>query len=522
MLDIDPREGRPEGPPPAGPHVPRRHLRRAASSSDDEIKAELAAAHPYGEWLDDNLVDLDDLPRTRALHRAARAPSCSASRLFGYTLEELKILVAPMARTGAEAARLDGHRHADRRALATGPGCCSTTSSSCSPRSPTRRSTPSARSWSPRSARTIGPEGNLLEPGAERRAARSTCPARSSTTTSWPRSSTSTRTACPDFRPVVIRCLYPVAEGGAGLRQALDRACRARPPRPSPTAPTSSSSPTAARPSELAPIPSLLFTAAVHHHLIREKTRTQVGLVVETGEAREVHHICLLLGLRRRRPSTRTSRSRRSRTSSPRTSSSVIDPVKAVSNYIKARQQGRPQGDVQDGHLDGRVLHRRPDLRGHRPRRRSSSTSTSPARVSRLGGIGLDEIAEEVAPRHARRLPRPSRASGPTATSRSAASTSGAARASTTSSTPRRSSSSSTPPAPAATTSSRSTRRSSTTRPRSSPPCAACSGSSAGDRDRRSRSTRSSRSARSSSGSPPAPCATARSRPRRTRPWPSP
>src|SRR5919107_202971 len=47
---------------------------------------------------------------------------------------------------------------------------------------------------------------------------------------------------------------------------------------------------------ELAPIPALLLTGAVHHHLIREKTRTRVGLVVETGEAREVHHIALLLG----------------------------------------------------------------------------------------------------------------------------------------------------------------------------------------------------------------------------------
>ena len=47
---------------------------------------------------------------------------------------------------------------------------------------------------------------------------------------------------------------------------------------------------------ENAPIPALLVTAAVHHHLVREKTRTQVGLVVETGEAREVHHFCLLLG----------------------------------------------------------------------------------------------------------------------------------------------------------------------------------------------------------------------------------
>ena len=64
----------------------------------------------------------------------------------------------------------------------------------------------------------------------------------------------------------------------------------------------------------LAPIPSLLLVSAVHHHLIREKTRTQVGLVIETGEAREVHHMALLLGFGAGRRSTRISRSRRSTT----------------------------------------------------------------------------------------------------------------------------------------------------------------------------------------------------------------
>ena len=66
--------------------------------------------------------------------------------------------------------------------------------------------------------------------------------------------------------------------------------------RPSPTARASSCSPTGTPTAELAPIPSLLLTAAVHHHLVREKTRTQVGLLVEAGDVREVHHVALLIG----------------------------------------------------------------------------------------------------------------------------------------------------------------------------------------------------------------------------------
>ena len=117
---------------------------------------------------------------------------------------------------------------------------------------------------------------------------------------------------------------------------------------------------------------------------------------------------------------------------------------KAVKNYIKARRQGRPQGDVQDGHLD----HRRATAARRSSRRsastRTSSTSTSPGPPSRIGGIGLDVIAEEVAAAPPDRASRPRRPSAPPRARRSAASTSGAATASTTCSTRRPSSSCST------------------------------------------------------------------------------
>ena len=119
-----------------------------------------------------------------------------------------------------------------------------------------------------------------------------------------------------------------------------------------------------------APIPSLLLTAAVHHHLVRTKQRTMVGLLVECGDAREVHHMALLIGYGAGAINPylafesiedliaeRHARARRD------------GPGQGGAQLHQGVRQGRAQGDVEDGRLDGRQLHRRPDLRGHRARR---------------------------------------------------------------------------------------------------------------------------------------------------------
>ena len=236
--------------------------------------------------------------------------------------------------------------------------------------------------------------------------------ARSSTTTSSTSSSTSRRRTSAG-RPAPIACLYPVAEGGDGP------APRARPhpprglrgdrrrrhhPRSCPTGrPTRS----------WRPIPSLLATAAVHHHLIREKTRTQVGLIIETGEAREVHHFACCSGTARRpinpylafdtiEDRIRERAHRRASTS-----------THAVEELHQGRRQGRAQGHVQDGHLDRRVLHRRADLRGHRPRRASSSTSTSPAPSAASAASASTRSPRRSAAATRRAYPRPSRGARP-------------------------------------------------------------------------------------------------------------
>ena len=165
---------------------------------------------------------------------------------------------------------------------------------------------------------------------------------RSCATTSWRScaSSTARRPARLQVGHAADRCSTS-SEGGAGLRAALERAVPRRPARRSPTGTTSSSCPTAASTASTRRSRRCWPWPAVHHHLIREGTRTQVGLVLESGEPREVHHFALLHRLRRRRdqPVPRVRDARRHDppgaccTERRRTS-------KAVKNYVKAVNKG--------------------------------------------------------------------------------------------------------------------------------------------------------------------------------------
>ena len=198
-----------------------------------------------------------------------------------------------------------------------------------------------------------------------------------------------------------ISGLYRVAGGGLALRRALD-AIRHE---------VSKAIDDGARIIVLsdrnsdevyAPIPSLLLTAAVHHHLIREKQRTKVGLIVECGDAREVHHMALLDRLRRRRdqpvPGVREHRGHGRRDDLHGLGG--IDPHKAVKNYIKAAGKGvlkvmTKMGVSTVASYTGAQIFEAIGL-GH-----ELVDEYFTGTVSRLGGIGLDEIAAEVAARHA-------------------------------------------------------------------------------------------------------------------------
>jgi glutamate synthase domain-containing protein 2/glutamate synthase domain-containing protein 1/glutamate synthase domain-containing protein 3 len=265
--------------------------------SDEEVKAELAADVPYQEWLDAGLFQLDDLPPGDYI-RMPHHRVVLRQQAFGYTYEELNMLVAPMARTGAEALgsmgtdtpvavlsarpRMLYDYFQQLFAQVTNP-----------PLDAIREEVVTSLQGN------VGPEGDLLNPNAE------SC---RQIVLKQPilRNAELSKLICVDpdhevrghkhgLRAAVIRCLYPVARGGQGLKEALDDV-RAK---------VSAAIRNGARiivlsdresNESLAPIPSLLSVSTVHHHLVRDRTRTQVGLVVEAGDAREVHHMAALVG----------------------------------------------------------------------------------------------------------------------------------------------------------------------------------------------------------------------------------
>ena len=260
---------------------------------DEEIKQALAGEHPYEEWLHQGLVHLEDLP-PRFLLTPQHSSVVKHQRVFGYTNEELKILVGPMAQNGYEPigsmgtdtpvavlssrSRLLFDYFQQQFAQVTNP-----------PLDAIREELVTSTSS------VIGPEGNLLDPRPES-CRQIELPSPIITNEELAKILYINDDGDMEhFKPFAIDGLYPVAEGGEGMRRALDEVCTKVSAAIADGAKIVILSDRHSN-AELAPIPSLLLTGAVHHHLVREKSRTKVGLVVECGDAREVHHMALLCG----------------------------------------------------------------------------------------------------------------------------------------------------------------------------------------------------------------------------------
>jgi glutamate synthase (NADPH) large chain len=258
--------------------------------SDEEIKRGLAAEHPYGDWIRKHLVDIEDLPTVLG-ERPDHQTVLQRQQAFGYTQEDLRILLTPMALGGeeplgsmgsdtalavlSEKPRLLYDYFAQLFAQVTNP-----------PLDAIREELVTSM------ASTIGPEANLLEAKPEAcRQIKIEYPILHNDQVAKLRH---LPTGMP-FRSTTLPLLFNPEEDGPGLERAMAELCR------------KASQAVAAGYDILilsdrgvdathAPIPSLLATAGVHHHLVREGTRTQCGLLIETGDAREVHHVALLLG----------------------------------------------------------------------------------------------------------------------------------------------------------------------------------------------------------------------------------
>ena len=264
---------------------------------DDELKQTLAGEHPYQEWLDSNMITLDHLPEPPYVHQPNTETILQRQRIFGYTLEELRLLIEPMAATGSEAVGSMG-TDTPLAILSERPQLLYNYFKQLFAQV-TNPPVDGIREELVMSADTcVGPEANMLEPSPEcARQIRLSSPILTNeeleklrllgdSDSPWGRSG---------FKSLMIPIVYTAAAEGKGLATTLDNICE-----------QSNAAIKAGYDliilsdrnidAEMAPVPALLAVAAVHHHLIREGTRTQVGLIVESGEPREVHHFALLLG----------------------------------------------------------------------------------------------------------------------------------------------------------------------------------------------------------------------------------
>ncbi|MEU2557963.1 glutamate synthase large subunit [Streptomyces longispororuber] len=370
---------------------------------DDEIKAALAAEHPYEDWLRAGIIELSDLPeREHIVH--THASVTRRQQTFGYTEEELRILLAPMARTGAEPIGSMG-TDTPIAALSERPRLIFDyfTQLFAQVTNPPLDAIREELVTSLRSS--LGPQGNLLEPTA------ASC---RSVTLPFPVIDNDELAKLihinadgdmPGMKAATLSGLYRVHGGGDALAARIEEIC----------AEADAAIEAGARlivlsdrhsDAEHAPIPSLLLTAAVHHHLIRTKQRTQVGLLVEAGDVREVHHVALLIGYG-------------AAAVNPYLAMESVEDLVRAGTFLQATDGGAEQAIRNLIHALGKGVLKVMSKMGI-----STVASYRGAQVfeavgleqsfvekyfngtaSKIGGVGIDVVAQEVAARHAKAYP---------------------------------------------------------------------------------------------------------------------
>ena len=403
VLDIDPadvvRKGRLQ---PGRVFLADTGRRRILEDAD--VKSALASEHPYEDWLHAGLLHLDDLP-DRARDLPAAAELTTQQRLFGYTEEELRVLLAPMARSGAEPVGSMGTDTpiavlSDRPRLLFDYFSQLFAQVTNPPLDAIREELVTSLESS------TGPEGNLFEPGP------ASC---RQIVLPFPVISGNDLNKIihinddgdlPGFACHVVDGRYQVAGGGAALRDRLDEIC----------AEVSAAIAGGAHiivlsdrgggepaDSSLAPIPSLLLTGTVHHHLIRERTRTRAGLIVEAGDARECHHIALLIGY----GAAAVNPYLALETVQDMVRRGLLDGVtakKAAENTVKALGKGllkimSKMGVSTVASYTGAQIFEAIGLG------EEIVSTCFTGTTSRLGGVGFDVLAAETAARHTRAFP---------------------------------------------------------------------------------------------------------------------
>jgi glutamate synthase (NADPH/NADH) large chain len=262
--------------------------------SDRELKERIAGEQPYAQWLSQHMMRLDELPKPCRVIEPDHETVLRRQEVFGYTSEDVAILINPMASSGTEPIGSMG-TDTPLAVLSEKPQPLFNYFQQLFAQV-TNPPVDAIREEIIMAVETaVGPEGNVLEPGPD-------CCRQVSLPTPVLRNEELEKLRSLDgspssrgLRAITLPILFRAKEGGAGLRKAMEEV-------------RWKTSECIAEGFNLivlsdrghdaddAPIPSLLAVSAVHHHLIREGTRTRIGLVLETGEPREVHHFALLMG----------------------------------------------------------------------------------------------------------------------------------------------------------------------------------------------------------------------------------
>ncbi len=258
--------------------------------NDEEVKTEMAARKPYRNWVTANRVTLDELPEPANVPQPDHASLRQRQQAFGITIEELKMILTPMAVTGEEPVSSMGN-DTPMAVLSRRPQLLfkyfrqSFAQVTNPPIDPIRERIVMSLGTH------IGPRPNLLSENPE---AWKQIQVKQPVLTNEDMAKIRA-IADPSFRSITLKLLFPAADGARGLRQALIELCRQ----------ASKAVQEGVRFIVLsdrgvnetwAPMPSLLGISAVHHHLVRKSQRAECGLILETGEPRDVHHFACLIG----------------------------------------------------------------------------------------------------------------------------------------------------------------------------------------------------------------------------------
>jgi glutamate synthase (ferredoxin) len=258
--------------------------------ADEEVKHQIATALPYRQWLDQNLIRLADVPDPGILPEPDHETVLQRQLAFGYTFEDLRILMLPMARDGAEAVGSMG-TDTPLAVLSNRPTPLSSYFKQLFAQV-TNPPIDCIREELITSTETaIGSERNLLVPSPEHaRLVELKSPILTNEEFAKLK-----HIDLPGFKSVTCPILFRVSDGPSGLEKAMDELCRTVSQAIQDGINVVVLSDRGVS-KDWAPIPAILAVAGVHHHLIREGTRTRVGLVLESGAPREVHQYSLLIG----------------------------------------------------------------------------------------------------------------------------------------------------------------------------------------------------------------------------------